>query len=260
MRNSSFVVTPEVFCHLISTDTTIRYEWVTDWKFAMGVDTLRFVLKAYNVTNLAFSVYIQTANTRPNVPNAPVAAWNSSGNTNGESNPGDVSIKTTTGGAMWFRLGFAYGSVAAGFGQGDFSFLARGRQVADLLDPRTLTLVTTDTNDTAIELSPWVPTTWLTAIKAGLRVTGVTGANLRFKLTTLTAPTSFEVPNAAGWSTTFDAYRTVNLGNVYEQCTGERTPAASNDLWTKVGLLYSLLSGTGRASAMLESSLSIRGN
>lgn len=130
MRNP-FCVTREFQRHLVTTDTNTRYEWMTPWMLATGVDSIREAIKGYNCTNLTFAMFIQTATTRPDVPNAPSSingtVWTSGENPNPMVDNTVSSITNGTLGALWFRLGVAYDSTAAGFGQGSSRAGSRSR-------------------------------------------------------------------------------------------------------------------------------------
>ena len=266
MANSSFQVSQEFWKRLVSVDTTTRIEWLTPWLLATGVDVIREVIKGYNTSNLNFAMYIQTAATRTNVPNAPNyingSAWSS-----GENNPGDNTVSTITNGtqgALWFRLGVGYASSTTGSGTGDVSITASWKQVADLLDTTTVQLEANDAGSRFAVLSRWIPAIWVTKFKVGLLATGVTGSNnLQFQLVVQGASTSQEDPSA--WNTSFDTtgWRALSTSSNYEQCTAELSlpSGLGSPMWVRVGVMYALTTGsTTLTGATLTATVTYRGN
>ncbi len=260
-RTNPRLITPYVERHLVATSTTTQQEWFTPWYLATGLDTVKAVVKAYNCSgsNFQYQGVLQTAQVRPDNPNTPVTFTSPVWSSGGENASGVCTISGQTGTQMWVRFGIQYSSTS-GVAEADVALQVSCYHYGVLLDKKRVTLSANDTGNRIEVVSRWIPMAWVAKVKAAFVVNGITGSNnLQFRLTYMTATTSVQQPNSAGWSTTYDAWRSLSGSTgYYENNTGELASPSTNDMWIRYGVLYNLSSGTTQTTATLHCLTSIR--
>lgn len=248
-------VTRYIEQRLIATDTTTLYRWFTRWMPTDGIDNIRAVLKAKNA-GIVWQPAIQYAAVRADEPGSPAAIGNSQTG-NGEYQTGDISVASNMAGNRLFRLGVAFASQPnQGVQQGDVCLQASWKCVGTDLGARRVTLATNDTGTKYEVLTPWMPATIMSKVKAAFTMTSITGTtqNLRYRLAYQTAGATVQQPNAwtdaeLGWTTPVTTYS--------ERHTGEIT-LTTTDMWFRLGVGYSLTTGSTETTAVLDAYLACR--
>ena len=92
---------------LSTLSTTMRYAWYTGWLPAMGVDTIKSVLQARNLTgNVEAKLAYQVAPVREEAPSAWSTTWDAWHSGDGEYNTGELSPSTSMD--MFLRIGLQH--------------------------------------------------------------------------------------------------------------------------------------------------------
>lgn len=251
------VFNPYVEHHLVATSTTVLYQWFTDWLPADGVDNIRAVLKCKNGgASFSWQLAIQTAAVRADAPDSP-ALLGAQQTGSGEYQTGDISVSGSTGTKRMFRLGIAYNSQGT-VQQGDVGLEAGWKEFGTPLGARTVELSALDTGTKYAVLTPWIPATFMSKIKAAFSLNSITGgtSNLRYQLAYQTAGTSVQQPGA--WTNAEPNGFVTPSATYDERNTGELT-ASTTDMWFRIGVAYGLTSGVdNNITAVLEAACSFR--
>jgi hypothetical protein len=206
---------------------------------ATGLDTIIAVMLFSDlIGNFQGQIAIQTANVRPEMPNAPSLL----GSVQSSTTPyctGAISVASSTAGAMWVRFGVAYNlSSGSSLGSADVTLIVSDDRCGQVAGNATNTLHTTSTRtNTYVAVTGWIPAIMANKVKAALVATALQGP-IQWRLAMRTATTAPELPNA--WSTTFDTWRTTAA----EICTGELSTSITGDMWVQFGIQYILSSGS----------------
>lgn len=238
------VFSPYVEHHLVATSGTTQYAWFTDWMSADGVDNIRAVLKCKNGdANFGWQLAIQYAAVRPDAPGSPATLGSPQAGSN-EYQTGDISVSgsgATTDNRL-FRLGIAYSSPQGGVQQGDVSLEASWKELGTDLGTRSVALSALDTGTKYAVLTPWIPATFMSKIKAAFSLNSITGgtSNLRYQLAYQLAGPSVQQPGA--WTNAEPNGFVTPSGSYNERNTGEITVSTS-EMWFRLGVAYGLSSG-----------------
>lgn len=243
----SLFQTPALVRRLVAVGSTVQYEWFTPWSIAAGVDSIRPVWKNQVASsNFVSQIVIETAPVRTDDPSTTLTTLGSTLTGNNASCPGNLTVSTQTGGALWFRLGIAYSSNNAAIAQADVSLQAAWNQAGCLVDQTTVRLEANDTGIRIAAVSRWFPAIYASYLKAAYIGEGLTGGTqLQFRLATQTADTSVDSPNA--WNTSFDTWRAFSAN--LETNTGDVTFSPGSAMWVRAGIAYQLASGTRSPTA-----------
>jgi hypothetical protein len=241
---------------LIATSTTLQYRWYTPWQLAVGVTTIRPVLKSKNSSGSSFSwqYVIQTATVRTDDPGGPqtLAAAQTG---DGEYCPGDVTVSSYTGSAMWFRLGVAYkySGVSPTVVEADVGHQASWNQLGTILGSRSVQLDANDGGSRIAPLTGWFPAIYAGYIRAAIIANGVSGGSyLQYKIMSQTAATSIQQPGS--WTSIDTGWHALTTNT---ETTPELTLSTS-DMWARIGVAYSLASGTTQTNAMFNALVTCR--
>lgn len=230
---------------LSTVSTTMRYAWYSGWLPATGVDSIRSVLQARNLTgNFEAKLAYQVAAVREDNPSAPVA-YGAYQSTNGAMCSGDVDISSDTTGAMLIRFGVGYDlSTGSSLGTADVHLELAYNSFGRIAARREVTVLTPDTSNYFEPLTPFLYAAHVAQVKAALIVSQST-ANFQCRLAYRVATNVKEAPSS--WSTTWDAWHTGDG----EYNTGELAPSASMDMFLQIGLQHSMSSGTNGHAQVL---------
>jgi len=238
---SCITLTGDFTRRLVTTNTSYRYEPVTNWAPAVGVDYIRAIMKIKSkggLQDLSVRPAIQVTTAVPADPDD----WAGFGadplltNAGAESSA-RVDVTATTASKMFYRLGVAYKAGASGEASGDVSLQAAVEtygKIAGVL--KDLHLVAPDTSSYYLPIGGWMPTLMVSKIKAAIILTQAS-ANLRVGLAYQLAPHVVESPSA--WADVGSTYGS-GVNN-----TGEQSITVSdNEMWVRLGLLYTMTSGS----------------
>lgn len=232
--------------------TTLAYKWFTPWGPATGLDTVIAILILTGlIGNFQAQLVIQTADVRPEAPNAPTLLGSALSSTTPYCT-GAVSVSSYTAGAMWVRFGVAYNLTSgSALGAADVTLIVSDDRCGQAAGSATNTLHTTSTaTNTYVAVTGWIPAIVATKVKAALVATALQGP-IQWRLAMRTATTTPEQPNA--WSTTFDTWRTTAA----EVCTGELATSISGAMYVQFGIQY-ILSGGSFGNVIVAATVAVR--
>ena len=239
--------------HLVATDTTHRFEWFTDWVPAIGVDSIRAVLKGTNTdSGLNYRVAYQMTPIRVDNPGSPS---NVGATQTGSGGYCTATQGITTSGMRFIRFGVEFWSGSSTVTQGDISLWVSWNCVGSPVSTTTIQVDADNVVDRIAILTPWIPRIYAAKVQAAIVGTGVTGlGTIRYELVAQTAPSSFENPSA--WDTSIHSPQTFSSNTEYN--TGDLTLTSSNDMWVRFGLAYGLSTGTDQTTAIITATVAVR--
>jgi hypothetical protein len=181
----------------MSTDNSF---WpVTGWFYALGVDSIRSVLKVLAETGLIqgrMSVQYAVA-VNDESGNGGREDWIALGTFNVDEGMWTQEAALTTTGKMYFRIGVCFALTGgAALAQADVVAFCSFRDDARTLAKGTAQLSASTTGLVYIPFGTFVGAHGLDSIRAALVVNGVTGVNLRSQLAMRTADLDPKSPNA----------------------------------------------------------------
>jgi hypothetical protein len=217
---------------LNTNSTTQRFEYLTEWMPAVGMDYVRCVYKvkgSSGAQDLNIQPAYQVAAVRTNSPDAPTT-YGTGYSGNGEWVTANTDISAGTASYQYIRFGLAYKAAAAGDAQADVTMQVCAEVYGKIVATKTLSLVAPDTADRYFTpISGWLPSSMVTKVKAAL-VVAQPSANFKAALAYQLAATSVENPGA--WSMAGSEYGTG------ERNTGEQavTYATPQEMWIRLGV------------------------
>lgn len=160
------VLTPPITRALVATTSaTVRFEPLTDWMPAIGVDTIRaLVMISASTSGFRVKLAIQTATVRPDNPSSWVALGSdiyAVGGGNTQVRTDRITVTTQTGPAMYVRFGVQFFSAAAGYERGDVALQIATDPCAELIGSKTFQLVANLSSTYYEPVSGWFPAMWM---------------------------------------------------------------------------------------------------
>jgi hypothetical protein len=247
--------TPYIEKRVVVRETSTQYEFFTGWFLATGVDSIRAAIKQDDTSGLVQTqLCIQVAANRPDLPGT-ITTFGSMSSSAAYST-GDASVTSALATQQWFRVGVAYKlSSATGLPGVNIGLEAHWQQLGSLIETRRISVETNTTSARYVAVTDWFPRKFASKVKVAFDVNG-SGTTLQYQVALQTATHSVQLPGS--WDTTGFTANTYPAGGPTEYNTGEVTPASSNDMWIRVGVLYQLSAGSSQTYGFITATTSIR--
>lgn len=213
------------------------YKAMTPWYVSLGLGPVTAVLKARAAEGTPiWQLAVQYAATRTDKPDAwGVLDQTTSGA--GERCTGPESLGNSA--KFFTRFGVAVKSSAGGtLAEADITEQVAMNACGSVIGMSEFHAVAVDANTRYEPVTGWVPTSAVATIMAAIVCSGVSGTGLQWRLAYQKAATSTEEPGA--W-TNLQAGFTAGADEVN---TGELTPSYSGEMWVRIGIGYSVSSGS----------------
>ena len=248
---------PGRMAHVTSSSNSVnRFEPMTDWVDATGIDRATFAWRNAGSTALYTRPAFQSAVVRTEKPDAWALLGTDAVSNDGEAVDGPWDMTGYLGGKKWVRFGFGHTANTGSFAQGDVFMTVSCDTWGTPVASRRFQVATDSTDKQVMAISAWLPA--MHVDKAKLTVATLALANLYVQPVFQTATTLTSTANA--WQTaTSDWTPSVGTNSSdQETTTGEVAPnSLGTHMWVRFGIAYWLNGGT-RGQADVSVSLSVR--
>lgn len=217
---------------------TWRFVMIGNWVAATGLKSVNFMAKirgAAGTMNLIIQPAIQLAETRVDVPDAPVllgATSMSSADQNPEKAFPAFDVSASTDDHMYARLGIGYKASGAGEAMAEVLVTTLLENYGKTLPARSFNLVAATNTSCFQPIAEWLPASMVKYVKAAFFQANP--SHLTFQLVWQWAETSVQNPSAWDSAETEVWYDDEDL----EVLTPEMEPDTGDQMWVRPGVEY----------------------